>query len=125
MRWSGRLVRLLVVVAVALLACTPHRQHASSEGQFALAEVPDHIAGVALSAVGLDPVILKRYAAAQVTVADTGRRLLPGPGLLLLAALASVVATTRRWATTVVAWVQRAITRPRSTYCLRAPPRPA
>ena len=120
MLWSGRFPRLLVVVAVVLLACTPHRGGETSARPTAVAEPVPHIAQIALSPIGLGPVVLKRHGVASLN-SDDARRLLPSLAALAVAVLVAV-RSGRRWTAAVLAVAGLTAALAGTHWRLRAPP---
>src|SRR3954454_140784 len=92
-----RLSRLLVVVAIALLACAPHRTH--GQVRLAPAGAPADVVQVALTPIGLEPVVIKRFLSAHLVLNEGGRRLVLPAVAVTLTVLAGLTLGRRRTVT--------------------------
>jgi hypothetical protein len=121
MRGPTRLRTLLAVVALALLACAPHRP-----GDVWTAPAPAADANsihAALTSIAVEPVVLLRQISATLPAPDWPKGLLPG-GVIAMLVIALVVARQRRFYARTASVARGSAREAITPACLRAPPRP-
>jgi hypothetical protein len=119
---TGRFGRLLAVLALALVACSPHRSvsptiHAAASGSRAVIQV-------AFDTASLDAVVIKRSSVGELMTIDDGRRALQGPAVLALLVLVVIVGLGRQWLLASFDAARGGVLAATALARLRAPPLP-